>query len=93
MGISFTDIIVNICLNQIAADSAFLEVFGQSRKSLMQAFKWTDGKMVRGDDLLKMLHAEYKSLFQNVKSDLREISQGKKPILSKEEFREVAPLF
>jgi antitoxin component of RelBE/YafQ-DinJ toxin-antitoxin module len=93
MGITATDIIVNICLNQVAADKAFLDVFGESRKSLMRAFQWKDGKMIRGDELLKNLHDEYKSIFEGVKSNLQDVASGRKPIVSRQEFQEIAQLF
>ncbi|MBC8457478.1 MAG: hypothetical protein H8D67_05720 [Deltaproteobacteria bacterium] len=70
MGIKATILLQNFVINQVALTAQFEAVFGRSSKSLDRAFRWKDGKMMTGDELLEKLNKEYKEVFQEWKEKL-----------------------
>ena len=74
-----------------AAEAAWLETFGSPPPGVLRQIKYQDGKLIRGDDLSKILKAEYLELFQSMKEKLAEsVEEGKPVYVTAEEFSEFA---
>ena len=70
MGVKDTILLQNLVLNQISLARQFQAVFGRSSGSLNRAFRWKNGKMMTGDELLAELNREYSEIFEGWKTQL-----------------------
>jgi hypothetical protein len=76
---------------RIAAERAWLKIFGTLPPGATREIKYEHGKLIRGDDLSKILEHEYTELFQSMKEKLMESQETGEPVsVSAEEFSEFA---
>jgi len=72
MELPVSTIIVHNFMKWIAAARAWQKVFDTVPPGFMRAFRWQDGKLIRGSDLSKILEHEYTELFEELKKNLVE---------------------
>lgn len=60
----------------IASQAAWQKVFGSPAPGIMRQFRWDGSKLVRGDDLSKILEAEYTELFEQMKDSMVVAAEG-----------------
>ena len=76
---------------RIAAERAWLKTFGTLPPGATREIKYQDGKLIRGDNLSKILEDEYLELFQSMKEKLLDSVEKGEPVrVSAEEFSEFA---
>jgi hypothetical protein len=76
---------------QIAAQAAWKKVFGTVPPGIEREFKMQDGKLIRGDNLSKILEHEYSELFQTLKEKLMDSEDlGEAVEVTAEQFSEFA---
>jgi hypothetical protein len=74
-------------------ERAWLKTFGSLPPGATREIKYQDGKLIRGDDLSKILEHEYTELFQTFKEKLMESKErGEAVEVTVEEFSEFASM-
>lgn len=78
----------------IASQKAFVNIFGYAPPGTMRQFpRHDDGKLIKGDDLSKILEHEYTELFQQLKDNMVESVEKDEPFeVTKEQAFEVMAL-
>lgn len=74
---------------RVAAERAWMKVFDSAPPGILRELKYEGGKLIRGDDLSKILEHEYTELFQSIKEKFLVGQEKGEPVqLSTEEFSE-----
>ena len=89
MGLSVETIIIHSVMDKVAAQSAWVEIFGSVPKGVMRPFKWKGGRLVTGDVLFETLCDEYREKFTKLKDNLEKAKDGKRLFLSEDEAFEL----
>ena len=71
MSLSVEDICTRMLVAKVASDSAWMDVFGKPPAGITRPFRWAkDGRLMTGDPLSQELVAEYKAIYERLKSNM-----------------------